>query len=739
MATYSVLRKFEYDSIEDLDGLIRESLQIILVAIGIVVWLWAEVNWLAHREFSMEAHLILLFVWVVSGLSYFVSKKRLRLGVAIYLAGLIVAVTITAVTLQNSAILYLYMLIVLIAATLTNLSIMLSLTGGMVAVMITVAWVSPVIHSADVATSIILVLLAALISWASTQRLYTTLDWALNMTEAAQKNAQDARQHRAELKRVLKSLDEAYVRLERTNEALIVAQEATTKAYRFKSEFVANVSHELRTPLNLITGFASMMVNAPESYGNQPLPGEFRGDLMAIYQSTRHLSNLIDDVLDLSRIEAGGMPITKEPADLGKVARQAADMVRGLVDARQLQLELKIPDSLPLFYIDRTRIRQVLLNLLTNATRFTEKGFIRLGIQLNKNEALVTVEDSGRGISADMLSKAFESFRQLEDGQTHSGSGLGLAVSKRFVELHGGKMWIDSKPGVGTTISFTLPLTKEKQGQRSRFSVAPVAHSKNSQPVVLVLNKEPQVLLLLRRHIQGFQFEQANTIEAARAIIQKMFPSVVIADSHWADGDDMLAQQLGLPPHIPLIIGPLPNMKRLGLVLDATDYLPKPVSQGDLQETLAKLPKPLQTVLVIDDNPQVVRLLTRFIKSYDSNIRLFKAFNGQRGLEIARARKPDLIILDLIMPEMSGYETLAQLAKHPETRQMQVVVISARNIEQETAPLMGEFRLVREAGLTLTQMLETLRVILPQVTQLAAVVPGNSAMLQESQSGQPAW
>lgn len=736
MAQYSFLKGLESETIEDLDELIRGSLQVIFVAIAIVVWVWAEFTWLYNREFSLQAHLILAFVWFVTGLSYYVSPKKLGWGVGIYLGGLITAVTVMAFVFQNLTTLYLYMLIVLITATITNLQVMMSMTVGIVGLMILVERISPAVSFSDLTLPLTLVLLTALISWVSAQRLYTTLVWALNMTEAAQKNAQQAREHRAELKRVLRSLDEAYVRLEHTNEALVIAQEATAKAYRFKAGFVANVSHELRTPLNLITGFASMMVNAPESYGGKSLPGEFRGDLMAIYQSTRHLSNLIDDVLDLSRIEAGGMPISKEPADLGRVIRQAADMVRGLVDARQLRLELEIPNKLPSFYIDRTRIRQVLLNLLTNATRFADKGFIRVRVCLNKQDAVVTVEDSGRGISENIVSKAFESFRQLEDGQEHSGSGLGLAVSKRFIELHGGRMWIESKVGVGTTIGFTLPLSKNEVTPHTYYPTPSVVQSRNSKPLVLVLSNESQMLLLLRRYIDTVHFEQVDTIDEARRAVHELFPSAIIADTGGGYQVETLAQKIDLPPHIPLIIGPLPRMQRLGLVLDATDYLPKPVSQGDLQEVLMRLPQCPASALIIDDNPQVVRLLTRFVKAYNSGIKIFKAFNGQRGLEIARARQPDLIILDLIMPGMSGYEILTRLAEDEATAQTQIIIISAHSIEEETAPLMGEFKLVREAGLSLSQMLEILRAILPEVTRLATMAPDNVAKLQESQSVQ---
>ena len=176
----------------------------------------------------------------------------------------------------------------------------------------------------------------ALAAIVSSRRLYTALGWALNMTEQARRNAGEAQNNRAELRRVLQTLDIAYDRLERTNRALIFAQESAEKAYRFKSEFVANVSHELRTPLNLIVGFTEMMATAPESYGGVPLPRAYRGDMLATYRNACHLLELINDVLDLSQLEAGQLPLTKQRTDLRELIEEVAGMVQGLADARGL-------------------------------------------------------------------------------------------------------------------------------------------------------------------------------------------------------------------------------------------------------------------------------------------------------------------------------------------------------------------------------------------------------------------
>jgi signal transduction histidine kinase len=237
----------------------------------------------------------------------------------------------------DASLLSLYLLVVLVAAPLTKPRGLGVMTLLVLAAMVATG-VQRGTQAAELIIPIMLTVLTGLTAWLSTRRLFTALGWALSMTDKAMRSTEEARDHRLELQRVLHSLDLALSRLERNNRALAFAQEAAEKAYRFKSEFVANVSHELRTPLNLIVGFSEMMTTAPESYGGKPLPSEYRGDMLAIYRSSRHLLDLINDVLDLSQIEHGRMVIHKERVALVEVIREAADIVRGLAEARRLQL-----------------------------------------------------------------------------------------------------------------------------------------------------------------------------------------------------------------------------------------------------------------------------------------------------------------------------------------------------------------------------------------------------------------
>lgn len=722
-------RSVETDLI--LEDLIRESLNAILVFTSVVVWAWTAFVLLFKTNHALA---IAVFVQTLLGVlvAHKLARRHLRLAVVIYLASLTTAVTIIVLIFRATAVLYLYALLVPVASVLGNpqLGWAMALVG---AVLMRLSyegdWRNWLIQSFG---PLSFLALTALTSWLSSQRLFAALSWALSMAREARKNAEEARQRRAEVKRVLKSLDEAYVRLERVNEALMLAQEAAEKAYRFKSEFVANVSHELRTPLNLITGFSEMIVTAPESYGGVPLPKEYRGDIMAIYRSACHLSDLIDDVLDLSRIEAGRMPLVKEDTDLCQVIQEAAEMVRGLAEARGLKLELDMPDRLPLLPLDRTRIRQVLLNLLTNATRFTDTGGIEVRVRIEEGEVRVTVEDSGRGISPERIARAFEAFSQLDDSQAREGSGLGLAVSKRFVEMHGGRMWIESELGRGTAVHFTLPLpTTGRPPQYAKVVSTAPARVPDGRPLVLVLHDDERILSLLERYIQDYRFQLATSPAQVRTVAQELYPAAVIADEGWVRYHGDLGAYL--PSEVPLITCPLPSMHRLGLHLGASDYLPKPVTREDLEEALAHLPNPPSTVLVVDDNPHVVRLLARMLKAINPSLRVLEAFSGREGLEILRSEQPEVMLLDLLMPEMSGYELLEAMREDKSGAKPETIIVSVRSIEQEAAPLEGEVRLTRAVGLSLTEIIEALRALLSAVTRAGVTAPSSETALPEGQ------
>jgi len=718
---------YESETNQVMQDLVRESFRSLLPITTLVMWVVTVAVLVLAEQHLPEGVGVLVLTLAVTWLSYNLQEQYLKLAVGVYLAGLTAVVTIFALTLPGMPVLYAYMLVVLVTATLTDATGLWAVAFLEDALVLVIGLGVQNVSLGDLWLPIIFLLLAAFTAWLSSRRLFTALGWTLRMTQEAQRNANDARERRAEVRSILKSLEEAYVRLERANQALIFAREAADKAYRFKAEFVANVSHELRTPLNLIVGFSEMVATAPESYKGIPLPHEYRGDVMAIYRAARHLGDLINDVLDLSQIEAGRLPISPEPADLTAVIGEAVEIVRGLAEAKGLSVEVQVPPELPILQLDRTRIRQVLLNLLTNATRFTDKGYIRVRAALDGQEVKVQVEDSGRGIAAERISRAFEAFSQLDEDRAREGTGLGLAVSRKFVELHGGAMWIKSELGQGTVVGFSLPTPCD--------SAAPPAVLIHDAPVpaalghlrVLVLHDEPHALALLHRYIGGYQFLLAEDEERALAVIDEGLPVAVIVDSSWGGDWSHIVARRSEVAALPVLTCSLPSLRRLGLALGATDFLAKPVSREDLLGALSHLGSEPHTVLVVDDDPNFARLLVRMLKASEPRLRVLEAAGAVEGLDLMRSQRPDLVLLDLLMPGLSGYEVLAQAQRDEALAGTPIILISGQTLDQETAPIVGDLSLKRPTGLTLNEILQSLQALLAAVTQPASVARASAS------------
>ncbi len=719
-------REVEQDSL--FTDFIREALMILLVGTLFVVWCWTGFVALFDAPRAGYGFLVLAVTGAANFGAYQLAREHIRPAVNLFLAGLLASVTLVFVAYGNAALLPLYLPVVLVAAPLTTPRGLWLTTALAGAAMLALGRLYAV-SAGDLLIPLLLTLLAALTSWLSTRRLFTALGWALNMTETALRNADEARDHRLELQRVLHSLDIALSRLERNNRALAFAQEAAEKAYRFKSEFVANVSHELRTPLNLIVGFSEMMTTAPESYGGKPLPSEYRGDMLAIYRSSRHLLDLINDVLDLSQIEAGRMMIRKERVTLQSVIQEATNIVRGLAEARHLQLIVDEPPDTLQVDLDRIRTRQVLLNLLTNAMRYTEQGWVRLSTQSSATEVVILVSDSGRGIAPDKLKRAFEVFDRLDEEELTHGSGLGLAVSKKFVELHEGRMWIESTPGQGTCVSFALPLpTQDERLPLGALRLSQPSGHESERPLVLVIHHDPRAVGLLRRYIDSCDFLLAESAEQGCAVLEKAFPDVVLVEPAGASQWQAVAASICAQAETPILVAPLPSAQQFGVLLGATDFLPKPVTRDDVAFVLQRLPSLPRTALVVDDDPHIVRLIGRMLRSLAPDVHTLEAFGGAEALEVVRTRKPDIIFVDLHMPGMSGEQFIAAVNGELALAGTPIIVVSVRSTEQETAPIQGEVSIRRPHGFALTELLALLETTLTGLTRPGAISPANAAL-----------
>ncbi|HEY3111520.1 MAG TPA: HAMP domain-containing sensor histidine kinase, partial [Chloroflexota bacterium] len=389
-------------------------------------------------------------------------------------------------------------------------------------------WVAPAaVAQLDEHTRVGLVILtwgAFGLTWLMTQPLRTMLEWSWASYEHALAKTREAEAHRGELAAALKELSAVNYRLEVANAELERARAAAAEARDLKARFAAFVSHELRLPLNIVLGFSEMMVMSEQSYGGERLAPAYRGDVEAIYRAAYHLSNLVDDVLDLSEIDAHQMALEKEWCSLGEVVSEAVDVTAGLFVGKGLTTEAAVEPDLPPLYADRTRVRQVIVNLLKNAARFTDQGGVRVTAARRGSDLVVGVADTGIGIPAAALPHVFDEFRQLESaGQRRwGGSGLGLTISKRFAEMHGGNLWVESEMGRGSTFWLSLPLTSNVAalpGRQSWETWARAAPSEDDPPRVALLAPDRRLGRVVRRHLEAARVVDAAGVDDLRRLL----------------------------------------------------------------------------------------------------------------------------------------------------------------------------------------------------------------------------
>ena len=491
--------------------------------------------------------------------------------------------------------------------------------------------------------------LAALISGQSAHGLYSALQAAERLALEAREHAKEARQHRGELHRTLKSLDTAYIQLERINGELIQARATANAALNFKKEFIAQTSHELRTPLNLIIGFSETMAFSQNSYGVK-LPAPYLRDVTEIHRNSRHLLSLIDDILDLSKLESGRMGLRFSLVDMREVLQEVRETILPLTQAKKLELTLEIPEILPRLWLDQARIHQVLLNLLSNAARLTQQGGIHLRVAFreSQNDLLIQVRDSGPGISTEALSQIFEEFQQTNETSGQPGTtGLGLTISQRIVELHGGHLWAESAVGVGSTFSFALPVYMPVGANEDAIQ-AGSEQPKAAQPSLILLSEEgSNDLGLLQRHLDGYVLTNAPTWDLARQLVEKVHARAVIT------GWEPPANLPAFP--IPIITCPLPSSHETAQALGVDAYLRKPLTIQNLRSMLRQYAPDAKKLLLVDGDASALRLVERMAQGLGKNYTFFRAYDGNEALGRLSAQPPDAILLDLGIAECGEF------------------------------------------------------------------------------------
>jgi CheY-like chemotaxis protein len=541
----------------------------------------------------------------------------------------------------------------------------------------------------------------------------------------------------------MEDLQSANLQMIRLNRLAQAMRQLAEESRRTKEQFVANVSHELRTPLNMIIGFIEMIMQAPEAYGRH-VPKALLADLSIVLRNSQHLSSLIDDILDLSQVETGQMALTRSPARLHELVEAAVIAVAPLYDSKGLTLGVEIDHELPLIDCDCTRIRQVLLNLLSNAGRFTEQGGTCIKAWHEDGQVMVSISDTGPGIPEEALERVFRPFEQLEPGGSgRGGSGLGLAISRSFVELHGGTMHVESEVGAGATFSFNLPVGNSEplpKGVSRWFSPHLPYAERTHWPAVPVPTDRPRLLVvetgntlqrLLNRYLQGTEIVAVSTLEEAiREIARVPAQALIVNDILTHDQTILMKQIADIPYGLPVIVCSVPGSHESAGELGVAAYLVKPITREVLLDTLSRLHLVNKTILLVDNDLDAQRLFRRMLVSAQEGYRVIRATDGRQALALLHQQPVDVVLLDLVMPNMDGFQLLVEKNQDPKLSQIPVIIISARDPEGQ--PIVSRSLMVtRSGGISVRRLIACIQALVPVLSpqQVNLVVQDSQELL----------
>jgi signal transduction histidine kinase/CheY-like chemotaxis protein len=518
-------------------------------------------------------------------------------------------------------------------------------------------------------------------------------------------------QRSADLEATRRSLEESNSNLEkkvleRTAElgsALMTVREAS----HAKSSFLAKMSHELRTPLNAIIGYSELL-------SEDSTDAAVKEDLSKILSAARHLLGLINDVLDLSKIEAGKMDLYIEPLDLWTIVQEIAGIVAPLCEKHKNTLIVECPDSIGVVHADATKLRQILLNLLSNASKFTEAGKVTMkGTRASvdgEDWIQIDISDTGIGMTAEQMGRLFQAFTQADPSTSskYGGTGLGLAICRQFARIMGGEVTVSSVHGQGSTFTFRMParVRRPKAATGAQSAVPPPTEPAEKQAQdVLVIDEDESVQKALTKILEpeGFSVISARTGQDGLRLARERNPKIIILDILMPDMDGWtVLKELKQDPHLSAIRVVLLTMtddKETGFALGASAFINKPIEQDQLLEAIQhhKASADGRHALVVEDDPHQRDLVLRMLEKegWESEF----VANGAEALEAVAARQPAIILLDLLMAEMDGFEFLTHLRANPDWKLIPVVVITSMDLTSDVrARLQGRVDNIFQKG-----------------------------------------
>jgi YD repeat-containing protein len=711
---YGLRRSPEADSefVRSATELLQSTSRHLIFTTGGVYLAWhlvATVTW--PNTVGRNIWLITPVVVLTLVLSLRLLPKRLLVAQVVWQTGLVAAITLAITMFQQPQIAFFYALLPLMAV------VTVGWPAGVVVEALVIAlvwWLSHGLATHPLPTAYGLAIVTGgaftgLLGWAAARALLTAIQWYLFSFGQAQENMEEARQHRAQLARVLKDLDQACYRLERANHMLVLARAEAEEAREARNRFALAVSHELRTPLNFIIGFSELMVNSPDTYAELDRwpPGLYQ-DVHEIYRSSTHLLRLVNDVLDLGQIEALRMALMKEWVDAAQIVQEVEAMVRPAFARKGLWFRTEVEPDLPDVFVDRTRIRQVLLNLVSNSLRVTERGGVTVRLQRDGESLRLCVHDTGPGIASEDIPKVFEEFRQVANGgwRRREGAGLGIPISRRFVELHGGRMWVESQVGEGTLLCFTLPLPGAARDLAASLGEKTpdarywrhVTERAERERMVFVLSPDPAAGEVIGRYVEEYGLVAVQSPDQVGPRMSELLPSALILDSASVQDEKTRSMLRELPYDLPVISFAFPGSvgRFRHLPAGVSSYLVKPIARQDLARAVQALGPGISRLLVVDDDPAMVRFVTLALKSAEGDVcspdgyQLTTAFTGTEALERLRQDRPDVVLLDLALPDISGWTVLEELQGDPDLKAVPVILMTAHDWPQMSTVGDGE-------------------------------------------------
>jgi CheY-like chemotaxis protein/signal transduction histidine kinase len=507
------------------------------------------------------------------------------------------------------------------------------------------------------------------------------------------------------------------------------AQEMEASA-RLKSEFLANFSHEIRTPLNGILGYCDLVLREE----GQRLTPHGRRDMNVIKANAKTLLALINDILDLSKIEAGRVEIVNENVEIEPMLTECTSTVREFLRGKEVEMRTVVNPGAELAFTDSLKLKQVLLNLCSNAAKFTDSGEIVVTADAHGTMLVLTVEDTGSGVPADQLEHIFDKFRQVDGSPSRKvgGTGLGLAIVREVTQVLGGSVSVKSVFGRGTTFTVKLPgaLVRGAGAEERVATVVERAAAPSSDNVlsVLIIDDDPMVHQLLRGHLIEGSFEVFSAVDGVEGltIAREQRPSVILLDLHLPklDGWGVLARLKGDPStaNIPVVILSVEEQRARGFSFGACDYLVKPVEPDLLVSVVKKSIRPdAGDVLVVDDDPGTRELVWRSLRRV--GFTTVEAANGEEALLRARVVSPAMVVLDLLMPGMDGFEVLRNL--RAEGNDVPILVLTGKTLTPEEQRTLrdGVSHVLSKGGVAMDELVRQAKALVASKRSIERLLP----------------